>query len=149
MVLNKCLPLLFPSPVFPLFLLLISSPWLVSFSSPSLPLLLVPSLPSTHPTNLPSSWPFFSKLLLVPPAIFLSIPSATQTLSCFLFPCCPSSSLFLLSPSLVPTCGRSMTHPWRMWRPLRACLTFVIHSSSTGARHRRRLKTHPSLGSLR
>lgn len=57
--------------------------------------------------------------------------------------------LFPSSSSLVPACGRSMTHNWRTWRPLGACLTFVTPSSSTGARLRRRRRTHLLLGSLR
>lgn len=45
--------------------------------------------------------------------------------------------------------NRSMIHSWRKWRLLRACRTFVTPSSSTGARLKRRQKTHLSLENLR
>lgn len=64
---------------------------------------------------------------------------------------CHVSSAFLSFPVpfSCPACGRSMTHNWRTWRPLRACLIFVTPSSSIGARLRRKWRTHLSLGNLR
>lgn len=64
---------------------------------------------------------------------------------------CHVSSVFLSFPVpfSCPACGRSMTHNWRTWRPLRACLIFVTPSSSTGARLRRKWRTHLLLGNLR
>lgn len=78
------------------------------------------------------------------------------------------SLLFLHSPCLFPfpvsffsdpliSCSwvssppgdRSMIHSWRMWRLLRACRTFVIPSSSTEARLRRKQTIHLSSENLR
>lgn len=140
------LPLLSPtSPLFPLH------SWR-HFHLHLCPFLLCPlcswlfSLPS------PTCLCFSNMHTALHPFLFFSVPSWPISLKyCHVSSSLagPLLSLFPSSPFLVPTCGRSMTHNWRTWRPLRACLTFVTPSSSTGARLRRRQRTHLLLGSLR